>query len=203
MEPTSTCQQIQDQIDQMSQRQLRLAADQGLVCNHVRDCPACKGYLAKALDLASQLDQWEVPQPKRNIVAAVMAEIAEMVPDQRPARISLAEHLVSLLRVRLQVPAAAAILVLCVLTASIILNVVSRFARPEPKREIATVIAKVPVVQATKVVPVQVQGAEPLRSLLANPAMVPSTVIIILGTPPMMPEEITPRLTRTIQDKSL
>jgi len=203
MEPTSTCQQIQDQIDQMSQRHLRLAADQGPVCDHALGCPACMGYLAKALDLAYHLDQWEVPQPKRNIVASVMAEIAEMVPDQRPVRISLAEHLVSLLRIRLQVPAAAAILVLGVLTASISLNVVSQFARPEPKREIATVTEIVPVAQAIKVVPVQVQGAEPLRSLLANPAMVPSTVIVILGTPPMMPEEITPRLTRTIQDKSL
>ena len=202
MEPTSTCQQIQDQIDQMSQRHLRLAADQGPVCDHALGCPACMGYLAKALDLAYHLDQWEVPQPKRNIVASVMAEIAEMVPDQRPVRISLAEHLVSLLRVRLQVPAAAAILIMGALIVSIGMNV-TRPARPETKREIATVTEIVPVAQAIKVVPVQVQGAEPLRSLLANPAMVPSTVIVILGTPPMMPEEITPRLTRTIQDKSL
>jgi hypothetical protein len=202
MEPTSTCQQIQDQIDQMSQRQLRLAADQGPVRDHVQGCPACKGYLAKALDLASQLDRWEVPQPKRNIVAAVMAELAELEPDQRPARITLGEHLVSLLRIRLQVPAAAAVLVIGALIASIGMNMI-RSNRPVASRETVAVQAHVPVVPVTKVVPVQVQGAEPLRSLMANPAMVPSAVIVILGTPPAMPEEGTPRLTRTIQDKSL
>lgn len=203
MDSTLICQQIQGQIDQMSQRQLRLAADQGPVCDHVRGCPACKGYLAKALDLASQLDQWEVPQPKRNIVAAVMAELAELEPDQRPARIGLGVRLLSLARYRLQVPAAAAILITGALITSIGLNVVTRFVRPETKLEIASVAAHVPVVQATKVVPVQVQGTEPLRSLLTNPAWIPSTVIVILGTPPVMPEEITPRLSPTLHDKPL
>jgi hypothetical protein len=206
MEPTSTCQQIQDQIDQMSQRQLRLAADQGPVRDHVQGCPACKGYLAKALDLASQLDRWEVPQPKRNIVAAVMAEIAEMEVDQRPARITLGEHLVSLLRIRVQVPAAAAVLVIGALIASIGMNVI-RTHRPVTEQETSPVAVTIPVaaVQTTgpKVVPVQVQGTQPLKSLLANPALVPSTVIVILGMPPVMPEEITPRVIPTVNEKIL
>ena len=197
-----TCQQIQDQIDQMSQRQLRLAADQGPVRDHVQGCPACKGYLDKALDLAAQLDRWEVPQPKRNIVAAVMAEIAEMEVDQRPARITLGEHLVSLLRIRIQVSAVAAILVIGALIVSIGMNL-ARSDRPVASRETVAVQANVSVAPATKVVPVQVQGTQPLQSLLANPAMVPGTVIVILGTPPVLPEEITPRLIPTLQDKPL
>ncbi|MBP8303534.1 MAG: hypothetical protein KBE04_05335 [Phycisphaerae bacterium] len=184
------CQQIQDQIDQMSQRQLRLVADQGPVSDHVRGCPVCRAHLAKARGLASQLDQWEVPQPGRNIVAAVMAELAALETDQRPARITLGEHLMSLLRVRIQVPAAAAILVLGGLVCSIGFNVIGARGpgiRPDP----VVVRADVPVDPVTRFVPVQVQGAQSLQSVLANPVLVPGTVMVILGTPPRMPEEST------------
>lgn len=199
MDTVLTCQQIQDQIDQMSQRQLRLAADQGPVSDHVRGCPACKGCLAKALDLASQLDQWEVPRPKRNIVAAVMAELAGLETDERPARITLGEHLVSLMRVRIQVPAAAAILVLGALVASIGFNVI-RARGPVTRSEPVVVRADVPVAPVTRFVPVQLQGTQPLQSILANPVLVPGTVMVILGTPPRMPEESTSRRIPTTQD---
>jgi hypothetical protein len=205
MDTRLTCQQIQNQIDQMSQRELRLAADdRGPVHDHVEGCPACKGHLSKALDLACQLDQWKVPAPRRNIVAAVMAEIARDEGHPRPQRITLGEHLASLLRVRVQVPAAAAILIIGALIVSIGMNLI-RSTQPVRGLDPILVPAGTTVVKdrtyPAKVVPAQ--GLETRRPLLVNPALVPGTVIVILGTPPVLPQEITPRLTPTPLDQSL
>ena len=197
--PEQTCESIQRTIDEMSRSELHEAGHQGPVHEHTQRCPTCCAYLEEAWVLDSRLDQWEVPLAKRNIAASVMAEIAQLERQRASRDLGGWGRVIALLRVRLQVPAAAMILLLVVLTVSVILNV-SRGGRlsspryvvqPPPTQSVSPAKAQevdLPV-GPVKVTYVATQNSQVMRSFLARPELSPSTVIIILGVPPILPLE--------------
>jgi|GEM_PF-2509194 len=200
MDKPLKCEQIQQTIDEMSGSQLQEAQIQGPVHEHVQVCPACRNHLADALALADHLDQWEVPQAGRNIAASVMAQIAQW--ERRRARHTPGPwgQVTALLRYRLQIPVAAVVPVLVALTVSVVLNIsrVERSPSPQyamqPQPTPSTRGADSPVldrqVMQPKVVYVgRTQDSQAIRSFLARPELSPSALIVILGTPPIVPLE--------------
>jgi hypothetical protein len=194
MDKPLTCQQIQQIIDEMSAAQLRDSQRHGLVHEHARQCPACRDHLAEALALADHLDQWEVPQPRRNIAASVMGRIAgQHAAQARPAP-RLWNQVTFLLNVRWRMRAAAVILLLVSLAVSVSLNVrglpgpsdrrVAGQSEPRPVTQPSASQALDGRVTTPPAVIVASQDAKQIRSLLARPELSPSALIVILGTPP-------------------
>ena len=214
MDKPLKCEQIQQTIDEMSGSQLQEAQIQGPVHDHVQACPACRDHLADALALAERLDQWEVPQAGRNIAASVMAQIAQW--ERRRARQTPGPwgQVTALLRHRLQIPVAAVVPVLVALTVSVVLNV-SRVERsPSPRYAVqpqpttpSIPAADTPAldrqVTQPKVVYVgRPQDSQAIRSFLARPELSPSALIVILGTPPIVPLEPESKTTHAAVNNS-
>lgn len=200
-EPSAVCEQVREEIDLMGQAELAEARPGGPIHAHVRQCAGCREHLRQALALASRLDQWEVPEPRRNIAAGVMAEVVRLERDRarcaRPA----------LLGVRLQIPALAAVAALLILAASVALNVAllrppstpvvtadGRAAAPRAEVAVAGTSETGPPVPApVRVISVNQEPSDFVRSLMTRPQAVPSTLVIILGAPPILQEEFPVR----------
>lgn len=177
------CEILQDQIDEMSQVELQEAREFGLASQHLKQCPQCQAYWQQALALSEKLDQWQVPNPQKNIAAGVMTAIAQLEHDERSS-VGVWQRW---MRQRLQVPVPVAVVILFAL----ILSVTFHF-KPSPSvPQIVPVAvnpsntnqpAIQPVHTATNVIP-------NFPSTWAMPSMAPGTYMIILGAPPLKPND--------------
>jgi hypothetical protein len=196
--PKTPCEQIQTMIDEMSQAALQQPQDQGPISEHVRQCPACQDYLQKALALAGHLDRWEVPEPRGNIAASVMAQIAQKEHDKQVDGSRFWRQVHAVMLYRLHVPAAAAILLLIILAVSISMNITS-WQRPDTRSVVIDVPAH-PQQLPTKTVQYTTTRSRDSRSTDqetvhtydTHPGSTPGALIIILGTPPVFPPELIP-----------
>jgi hypothetical protein len=202
MDKSMTCQQIQQIIDEMSGTQLQEARVQGTVYEHCRRCPSCSDHLSEALALASHLDRWEAPQPRRNIAASVMGRIAQQHARQAGPGPTLWNQATILLGVQWRMPAAAVILLLAALAVSVSLNVRGlpgssdlkvAVRQPNPGTQPSVTPASDQRAASPPVVVVGSQDSQQIRSLLARPELSPSAIIVILGTPPGIAWQSEPR----------
>ncbi len=192
------CEILQDQIDEMSQVELQEAREFGLASQHLKQCPHCQAYWQQALALAEKLDQWQVPEPQKNIAAGVMTAIAQLEHDQRLTP-GLWQRWMQQ-RLQVPVPIAATILL------ALILSVAFHF-----KSSLTMSSQIVPVaVNSSMTSQPQIQTVHTTTPVVPNmpgtwtlPAMAPGTYMIILGAPPVVPNETllvpqTPKLTHPI-----
>jgi hypothetical protein len=200
------CSQVQEYIDGLSQRQFRKEAEGGLMYDHIQQCPECREYFRQAKDLSDQLNQWTVPDPRRSITAGVMAQIAQLESDRKIERFSLWNRLPALAAYRIRVPAGVAAAVFIILAVSIFLNITgpgiyrdsegltadkktlqgiefSRTGRQKPY----------PVTVRPEAVQVQYGGKEGIYFFGASPETAPTSLVIILGAPGIIPVETAPQ----------
>ncbi len=175
-----TCEIFQDQIDEMSQGELRETRKFDLLAGHLAQCPGCQAYWQDTLALADRLDQWQMPEPRKNIAAAVMAEIAQLEHDQRSSNGFWHRSM----QQRLHIPVPVAAIVLLALILSVAFNL-----RPSPPIARVTPVAidHSPIDQP-RLRPVNMTDtvAPGLPGFWTVPAMTPGTYVIILGAPPMV-----------------
>ena len=175
------CEILQDQIDEMSQVELQEAREFGLASKHLKQCPHCRAYWQEALDLAETLDQWQVPEPQKNIAMGVMTAIAQLEHDQR----SSAGLWQRWMQQRLQVPVPIAAAILLGLILSVAFHL-----KPSP----SATTQRVPVaVNPSATNHALIQPVQSIAPVVPNfpgtgtvPAMVPGTYMIILGAPPVV-----------------
>ncbi|MDH7598644.1 MAG: hypothetical protein QHH07_03265 [Sedimentisphaerales bacterium] len=105
MDPIYACQQVRDQTDQMTTGQLQTIRDLMPLIAHLEGCAGCREYLKGSLDLACVLDQWEVPEPRRDITPSALSSLFRIHPHQ-----TIGGHLRSLIGFRVRLPAVAAAL---------------------------------------------------------------------------------------------
>jgi hypothetical protein len=183
----------------MSQATLQQARDKGPVYEHVQQCPVCQDYLQKALALAGHLDRWDVPEPRGSIAVSIMAQIAQKEHNKQVNGSRFWRQLHAAMIYRLRVPAAAAILLLITLAVSISMNVTS-WQRPDTRPVVIDVPAhpqQIPIktVQYPTTLPVDVRSLDQgtMHSYYTHPGSAPGALIIILGTPPVFPNELIPK----------
>ncbi len=119
-----SCQEVQEYIEWLSQRQFQEEIENTPEYKHIQQCATCRKYFYQAKSLAEKLDQWSVPTLKRNITAGVMAQIAQLEYDKKTDHFSLLSRLPALFAHRLKVPVGVAAAVFVILTISLILNIV-------------------------------------------------------------------------------
>lgn len=183
----SACEKTREQIDGLSQKGLQAARRSGQIHGHVQQCASCRAYLEKALLLAGHLDSWQVPEPKEDLCARVMTEIAQVEHDRRDSLPMFLKQCIALLNVRLQVPAAAAAFLMVALVFSVIFNIKGIFhtapaiTGDTPSDNLAVVATPD---DASTVVYSNINLPDQTGSYLNGAALAPSTFVVILGAPP-------------------
>jgi hypothetical protein len=188
MQPESlTCNAIMEQIDGLSQKGLKSALRSGPVQEHVQHCTACRSYLEKTLALVCHLDTWQVPEPKKDICAGVMTQIAQMERNRRASSVMLLKEGIALLNVRLRVPAAAAAILMAALVVSVTLNIrgihTEKAATPGDIVSNASPIGSMTDDTST-VTYLYTDQPDLILSYMSSAALAPSTFVVILGAPP-------------------
>jgi len=208
-DPQKTCETIRFQIEDLTQTQLVQMQIPKHIETHVQSCAVCRSFLNQQLALAAQAQQWKVPEPKEHIGTGVMAQIAQLEHDKLAVRPTFWAGCVMALSHRIQIPVPLAAMVLVMLAVSIAFNVShpnnpSAFTKeiPSPIDTSRTVQA----VQPSRLEPRVLQAShEELRTIhpwLSQTQLPPSTMVIILGAPPLPWTESLPKPTYN-QNQSL
>ncbi|MHC4456066.1 MAG: hypothetical protein ACYS0I_03070 [Planctomycetota bacterium] len=196
------CQQVQEYIDGLSQRQLQEEIESSPEYEHIRQCATCREYFERAKSLSEKLEQWSVPTPKRNITAGVMTQIAQLERDTKVEHFSLWSRLPALFIYRLKVPVGVAAAVFVILTVSLFLNITRLDTYPDSKERMqAKTDQSIPeeIKYAyrikQKTYPVSIQSGSNGQMCLfgVSPEAAPTPIVIILGIPGVIPIETTPR----------
>jgi hypothetical protein len=175
------------QIDGLSQEGLRSALQSGPVREHVRHCAACRTYLEQARALICHLDAWQAPEPKKDICAGVMTQIAQMERDRRVSPVMFLKQGVALLNVRLRVPASAAAILMAALVVSVTLNIRGIHSeKAETPGSVVTGTLPVGLAPdgAATVAYLYTEQPDQVLSYMSSAALAPSTFVVILGAPP-------------------
>ncbi len=194
MQPESlACDAIMEQIDGLPQKRLLSALRSGPLQEHVQHCAACRAYLEKTRTLACHLDSWQVPEPKKDICAGVMTQIAQMERNQRVSPMMFLKQGIALLNVRMRIPAAAAALLVVALVVSVTLNI--RGIQSEKGVTSGSIVADVSPVgsapdDASTVAHLYTGPPDPILSYMGSAALAPSTFVVILGAPPFSAYEM-------------
>ena len=204
-----SCQQVQEYIDGLSQRQLQKEIKSGPMYEHIQQCLTCREYFNQAKSLSAKLDQWSVPTPKRNITAGVMAQITQLERDRKIIHLGLWSRLPALFAHRLKVPVGVAAAVFVILTSSLILNITRLDIYQEPKEKIQTkteqtILERIrfadrnkqksyPVPIQPKVLQIQPGSKGEMCFFGISPEAAPPALVIILGVPGVIPIETTPQ----------
>ncbi len=202
------CRQVQEYIDGLSERQFREEIKSGLMYDHIQQCPECREYFKQAKGLSDQLNQWSVPDLKRNITAGVMTQIAQLGSDKKTRRFGLWNRLPALVIHRIRVPVGVAAAVFIILAVSLFLNI----TRLSIYRDSESIVAETdktilqgiefshtgrqksyPVSVRPEAVQVQYGGKEGIYFFGVSPEAAPTSLVIILGAPGVIPVETTPQ----------
>jgi len=193
-----TCQQTQEYIDGLSQRQFQEKTEGCPEYEHIQQCEACKEYFEQAKSLAEKLDQWNVPNPQSNITAGVMAQIAQLEHDKKIDRFSISSRLPALFIYRLKVPFGVAAAVFVMLAISVFFNIAKLNIYPGSKEGIqAKTEQSIPeelkfanrIKPKTYPVSIQPDGNGQMCFFGVSPETSQTPIIIILGVPGVMPLE--------------
>ena len=181
----SICEAIKEEIDGLSQKGFEKARISGPIHDHVQACASCREYFQEALEFASVLDQWGIPQPKENLCARVMTEIAQIERNRRIYLPDLLRQGLDLLRARVRVPAFAAAAVVLALVISVTFNITGSH------RAVITPTATERIEMKAQTTGTSSQAgyvytADPaqIRLILGQASLAPSTFVVILGVPP-------------------
>ena len=188
-----TCEDIQRRIDEMSGNQLEQIQSHSVIWTHVLQCTVCEAYLDEARSLNTCLDQWEIPEPNRNICAGVMTEIAQLEKDKQRRLYSVWHQLAALFHMRFQVPAAAFSIMVLALAVSVFLNISMwqpteqspGFALNSEQESATPFNVTVPTLEPKQVLQVNTEGYSEIGSFLSQAQLTPSMYVIILGAPPV------------------
>ncbi len=183
-----SCSEIQEYIDGLSQRQLQAKIENSPECEHIQQCVTCREYYDRAKGLSEKLDQWSVPNLKRNITAGVMAQIAQLERDRKIDHFNLWSRFPALFARRLKVPAGVAAAVFVMLTASLIFNITSISKYHNPNGNIQQFY---PVAIQPKVIQMQSVSKEEMCFFGMTPEGAATPIVIILGVPGVVPIETT------------
>jgi hypothetical protein len=200
------CRQVQEYIDGLSQRQFREETEGGLMYDHIRQCPECREYFSRAKSLSERLDEWKVPDSKRNITAGVMTQIAQLESDGKRRRFGLWNRLPALAAYRIRVPAGVAAAVFIILAVSIFLNITG----PGIYRDSEGLTADKKILQGVEfshtgrqkpypvtvrpdAIEAQYDGREGIYFFGASPEIAPTSLVIILGAPGIISVETAPQ----------
>jgi hypothetical protein len=203
------CRQVQEYIDELSQRQFHEGLKSGSIHEHIQQCPVCREYFNRAKSLSDQLDQWRVPSAKRSITAGVMAQIAQLESDRKIGHFSLWNRLPALVAYRLKVPVGIAAAVFIILAISLFLNI-TRLNVYQGSKENIVAETEQPVLEKRKfirveekksrpvsirpeVVQVQRSSEEGIYFFSVSPEATSTPLVIILGTPGVVPIELKPQ----------
>jgi hypothetical protein len=200
------CRQVQEYIDGLSERQFQEGIKSGFMSEHIGQCPECREYFSRAKGLSEQLDKWKVPDSKRNITADVMAQIAQLESD-RKEHFSLWNRLPALVVYRLRVPVGVAAAVFIILAVSVFLNI-TRLNVYQGSKEIIVAGTEQSVPEERKFVLIDRQKFHPVQPetvqvqhgskegiyfFRVSPEVAPTSLVIILGAPGIMPIETKPQ----------
>lgn len=193
MNDARTCEAIRQWMEDASESELRGGPhDESLVC-HLEECPACRQRVAGARTLAGAIADWQVPEPRVNIQARVMASIARQ-EQQRRVRKGAVAWLRGVLDQRIQVPAYAVAAVLVLFVASVAWN----FLAPRGNAGTSSSIAITNTAPSTPASMIAVQQAldtpqakdmirqASVQAPLPGGGVVP-VMVMILGVPPGTP----------------
>lgn len=203
------CRQVQEYVDELSQRQFQEGIKSGLMSEHIRQCPECREYFSRAKGLSERLDEWKVPDSKRNITANVMAQIAQLESDRKIKYFSLCGRLGALIVHRLRVPVGVAAAVFVILAVSLFLNI-TRLNVYQGSKENILAETEQPVLEGEEIVRVEKQKPRPVSVqpevvqvqhgsekgiyfFSVSPEATSTPLVIILGTPGVVPIELKPQ----------
>ncbi|MCP4451779.1 MAG: hypothetical protein GY809_09985 [Planctomycetes bacterium] len=210
MTQNNTCDALHTQIEDLTQTQLARMQIPRPIADHVRSCVTCKAFLDQQLALAAEVDLWSVPAPQRHIGTGVMTQIAQLEHDKQTARPAFWTGCVRALRTRIQIPATAAAMVLCLLAVSVVFNL-SHLGRARQIAEHMPAPANGLPVQSVQLVQhgntqstVFPPAYEPdaIRPWLNQSQLPASTMVIIIGAPPLPWTDLSPQPTHN-QSQSL
>ncbi len=191
-----TCQQAQEYIDGLSQRQFQEKIESSPEYEHIQQCLACREYFNQAKSVAEKLDQWCVPTPKHNITAGVMAQIAQLEHDKKTEHFSIWSRLPALFVHRLKVPVGVAAAVFVMLTISLFLNITRLDTYQDSQERIQAksdqgIAEGIKFAQRIKqkTYPVSIQSGSNGQMCFfgVNPETSTTPIVIILGVPGVMP----------------
>jgi hypothetical protein len=201
MTRNDTCESIHIIIDDLTQNELVCMQIPKHISEHARSCVFCKSYLDQQIALATEVEQWTVPEPKKPICAGVMTQIAQMEHDKSVNTGVTWAKCVQLFKTRVQVPAAVAAMLLMLLAVSVVFNISSlrrpdvlvqqisdSFTNPQPENTqmVEHAAAKPRILPATH----ELSAVHPWLSQTQLPA---GTMVIILGAPPLPWTESLPK----------
>lgn len=196
------CQQVQEYIDGLSQRQLQEKIESSPEYEHIQQCATCREYFNRAKSLSDQLDQWSIPPLKRNITVGVMAQIAQLERDRKTGHFGSWYRLPALFAHRLKVPVGVAAAVFVILAVSLILNV-TRLDIYEGSKEEIQAETEQAILEGIKFAhrnkqesyPVTIQpGSKGEMCFFGiSPEAAPTPLVIIVGVPGVIPIEATPQ----------
>lgn len=192
MTPNNTCDSIHTEIDDLAQTRLVRMEIPKHIADHVRSCTACKSYLDQQLALAAQAEQWTVPEPKRSVGIDVMSRIAQWEHDKSKETSTFWGDCKRVLRSRVQVPASIAAAVTLLLAVSVVFNI-SQMDRPTgivqlPPNSMNNLPPEHGQVVQTRTQPRAIPASHELNAVqpwLNQAQLPPSTMVIILGAPPL------------------
>jgi hypothetical protein len=193
MTQNDTCDTLHSQIEDLTQTQLAHMQIPRPIADHVRVCVTCKAFLDQQLALATQVELWSVPEPQRHIGTDVMTQIAQLEHDKQASRPTFWTGCARALRTRIQIPATAAAMVLCLLAVSVIFNL-SHLGRPTMRVEQTPALfdahlpENVQVVQHPNTQDRILPATHELGTIgpWLNQTQLPaSTMVIIIGAPPL------------------
>ena len=196
------CQQVQEYIDGLSQRQFQEKIESSPEYEHIQQCVTCQEYFNRAKSLSDQLDQWSVPPLKRNITVGVMAQIAQLEHDRKIEHFGLWYRLPALFAHRLKVPVGVAAAVFVILAVSLILNITMLNIYHDSKEKIQakteqTILEGIKFAHRNKQksYPVAIQpGSKGEMCFFGiSPEVAPTPLVIIVSVPGVIPIETTPQ----------
>lgn len=209
------CDDIQAHINAMTAGQLQDLSREWI--DQLETCSECQAHFEETLRLHNLLDTWEVPAPRNNIAAGVMADIAQWEHNQSNQGPRGWSSLRAFLIRRVPVSMAAMLLVLLSLAGSVGLNLIQRQDLTATRTEIAILRERatlpseniitvgtpenLPLRQPARVVPASYQAST--RSFFVNPQNMPSPLVIILGAPPMVSLDTEPATSTLTENRPL
>jgi hypothetical protein len=195
-----TCDSIRIQIEDLTQTQLVHMQIPGHIADHVRSCASCKSFLDQQLALATQVDLWSVPEPQKHIGTGVMTQIAQLEHDRLASSPTFWAGCVRVLSYRAQIPVSLAAVVLVVLAVSVVFNVShpnvpNTFAQEARKHTDTsrTVQMAQPSLSEPRVLQTSHNKLNAIHPWLGQTQLPASTMVIILGAPPLPWTESLPK----------
>jgi hypothetical protein len=201
------CEEMRERMNEISLEELREQAGDEAFAEHLGACPECREYYEKCVALCTALDGWKVPDPRKNIHAGVMTAVAGLERQEREKGPfgGFREAVAAVFGRRFRVPAFAAVAVILVLAFSVTLNVIQHntiegfdelVMAQGPDGAVPTAVAHAEATPAVR--PVIDQVPVVVRDMLpwlnqGKPGAVPAPVIVILGIPPWLYPQQSPR----------